>query len=119
VAYPVIGASAALAVAAGFLVVRLSSAGPGWDALRAEVIGNAAMYLYLAIVVMAVFVGLGAALGYQTDRLLTQSTTDPLTGLHNRRALQERIDEELRRSACYGKSVSLMLIDRGCFTASR
>jgi GGDEF domain-containing protein len=111
VAYPVIGASATLAVAAGLLLVRLSPAGLGWDAVRAEVLGNVAMYLYVAIVIMAVFVGLGAALGYQTDRLVTQTTTDPLTGLHNRRALQERIDEELRRSARYGKSLSLLLID--------
>jgi len=111
VAYPVVGASATLAVAAGLLLVRLSPAGLGWDAVRAEVLGNVAMYLYVAIVIMAVFVGLGAALGYQTDRLVTQTTTDPLTGLHNRRALQERIDEELRRSARYGKSLSLLLID--------
>jgi predicted signal transduction protein with EAL and GGDEF domain len=111
VAYPILGASAALAVAAGLLLIRLSPAGFSVDAIRAEVLRDPATYLYLGIVVMAVFVGLGAALGSQTDRLLTETTIDPLTGLHNRRALRQRIDEELSRSARYGQSLSLLLID--------
>ncbi len=111
VAYPILGASAALAVVAGLLLIRLSPAGVSVDAIRAEVLRDPATYLYLGIVVMALFVGLGAALGSQTDRLLTETTIDPLTGLHNRRALRQRIDEELSRSARYGQSLSLLLID--------
>jgi diguanylate cyclase (GGDEF)-like protein len=39
------------------------------------------------------------------------SMTDPLTGLHNRRALMEKLDEEFSRMARYGAVLSLALID--------
>jgi diguanylate cyclase (GGDEF)-like protein len=111
VAYPVLGASAALALSAGLVLVRLSPANLGWDSILAEILGNAPTYLYLGIVVMAAFIGLGAVWGYETDQLLAKATTDPLTGLHNRRALQQRIDEELARAARYGQRLSLLMID--------
>jgi len=110
-AYPVFGAFAALALSAGLVLVRVSPANLGWHSVFAEVTGDAATYLYLAVVVMATFIGLGAAWGYETDHLLAQSTTDPLTGLHNRRALQQRIDEELSRAVRYGQRLSLVMID--------
>ena len=39
------------------------------------------------------------------------SITDPLTGLLNRRYLEERLTEELKRSQRYGYSMSFMMID--------
>jgi diguanylate cyclase (GGDEF)-like protein len=111
IAYPAIGASAAFAVAAGLLLIRLSPAEIGWATVRGEVLADIATYLYLVIVAMTVFVGLGAALGYQTDRLLTLAVTDPLTGLHNRRALQFRMDEEISRAARCAQQLSILLID--------
>ena len=45
------------------------------------------------------------------ERLLTEARTDPLTGLLNRRALDERLEAELARQARAGGSVSLLLLD--------
>ena len=45
------------------------------------------------------------------DRLETVSTTDELTGLHNRKYLQERLDEEISRSKRYGTKLSCILFD--------
>lgn len=39
------------------------------------------------------------------------SVTDPLTGLLNRRYLQERLDEEIKRSNRHGYPMSFMMID--------
>jgi diguanylate cyclase (GGDEF)-like protein len=45
------------------------------------------------------------------ERLLTEARTDPLTGLLNRRALDERLESELARQERAGGPVSLVLID--------
>ena len=45
------------------------------------------------------------------ERLLTEARTDPLTGLLNRRALDERLEAELARQERAGGPVSLLLID--------
>ena len=45
------------------------------------------------------------------DKLETVSTTDDLTGLHNRKYLQERLDEEISRSKRYGTKLSCILFD--------
>jgi diguanylate cyclase (GGDEF)-like protein len=111
IAYPVIGMSAAFALAVGLLIVRLTPGGIGWAAMREEVAADLATYLYLTIAAMTVLVGLGALLGLQTDRLLTLSATDALTGLDNRRALEGRLDDEISRSARCGQPLSVLLVD--------
>ena len=45
------------------------------------------------------------------DKLEKVSTTDDLTGLHNRKYLQERIEEEISRSNRYGTKLSCILFD--------
>jgi diguanylate cyclase (GGDEF)-like protein len=45
------------------------------------------------------------------------SITDPLTGLPNRRYLEERLTEELNRSKRYGYSMSFLMIDIDDFKA--
>lgn len=47
----------------------------------------------------------------EQQRLLTEARTDPLTGLLNRRALDERLEAELARQARAGGKVSLLLLD--------
>lgn len=47
----------------------------------------------------------------EQERLLTEARTDPLTGLLNRRALDERLEAELARQARAGGAVSLLLLD--------
>jgi diguanylate cyclase (GGDEF)-like protein len=49
------------------------------------------------------------------DRLETVSTTDELTGLHNRKYLQERLEEEISRSKRYGTKLSCILFDLDFF----
>ena len=45
------------------------------------------------------------------EKLETVSTTDDLTGLHNRKYLQERLEEEISRSRRYGNKLSCILFD--------
>ena len=45
------------------------------------------------------------------DKLERVSTTDDLTGLHNRKYLQERLEEEISRSKRYGTKLSCILFD--------
>jgi len=45
------------------------------------------------------------------NKLEKVSTTDDLTGLHNRKYLQERLEEEISRSKRYGNKLSCILFD--------
>ena len=45
------------------------------------------------------------------------STTDELTGLHNRKYMQERLDQEISRSKRYGLKLSCLLFDLDFFKA--
>ncbi len=45
------------------------------------------------------------------ESIATVSTTDELTGLHNRKYLHERLDAEISRAKRYGNKVSCLLID--------
>ena len=49
------------------------------------------------------------------DRLEKVSTTDELTGIHNRKYLQERLEEEISRSRRYGTKLSCILFDLDYF----
>jgi diguanylate cyclase (GGDEF)-like protein len=44
-------------------------------------------------------------------RLLSLATSDPLTGLLNHRAFQERVESEVSRARRYGRPLSVMLMD--------
>ncbi len=50
-------------------------------------------------------------------RLAEQSVTDPLTGLHNRRALMEKLDRECERARRYSLPLALALLDVDAFKA--
>lgn len=45
------------------------------------------------------------------EKLLQVSTTDELTGLHNRKYLQERLEQEISRAKRYGTKLSCLLFD--------
>ena len=49
------------------------------------------------------------------DKLKTLATTDELTGLHNRRYLLERMDQEISRAKRYGTPLSLLMFDLDFF----
>ena len=108
-AYPAVGLAVTVGFTFGLLLVRTN--GLAWAIVFDELAGELRTYTYVALAAAAMFVGLGAALGYQTDRLLALSTTDPLTGLCNHRALERRLDEEIPRSARCGQPLSVLLVD--------
>ena len=49
------------------------------------------------------------------EKLLQVSTTDELTGLHNRKYLQERLEQEISRAKRYGTKLSCLLFDLDFF----
>ena len=49
------------------------------------------------------------------DKLNTLSTTDELTGLHNRKYLLERMEQEISRAKRYGTPLSVLLFDLDFF----
>lgn len=56
-------------------------------------------------------IGLSIANIRLRDALRSQSTRDPLTGLYNRRYLEETLNRELRRAARAKQNLGVMLID--------
>ena len=49
------------------------------------------------------------------DKIKVVSTTDELTGLHNRKYLQERLEQEISRARRYGNKLSCLLFDLDFF----
>lgn len=56
-------------------------------------------------------VGLSVANIRVRDALKSQSTKDPLTGLYNRRYLQEMLDREIRRAIRSEQHLGVMMLD--------
>lgn len=52
-----------------------------------------------------------AALSHAHDLLLVQATTDPLTGLANRRLFEELLAARLEESSRYGRPLAVLLLD--------
>jgi two-component system, cell cycle response regulator len=96
-------------IAFGLALLRARFAPP--RSLAAEFLTNRLTYLYVFAATAIVFSILGYIFGRQADELRRLSTTDPLTGLGNRRGLYARLRDEWRRSRRYGSPLSLLLID--------
>lgn len=45
------------------------------------------------------------------EELVRQATTDSVTGVHNRRFLDEHLENEFRRAQRYGRALSLIMLD--------
>jgi diguanylate cyclase (GGDEF)-like protein len=65
----------------------------------------------------ASLVGLAISNADAWDRLERQASTDPLTGVANRRTFRERLSDEVARAERYGRHLSLALIDLDHFKA--
>jgi diguanylate cyclase (GGDEF)-like protein/putative nucleotidyltransferase with HDIG domain len=65
----------------------------------------------------AELVGMAIANTEEVARLNADATTDPLTGLDNHRAFQERLRAELARAQRHGRPVALALVDVDHFKA--
>jgi diguanylate cyclase (GGDEF)-like protein len=70
-----------------------------------------ALYAYVATGSVIAFGLFGYLLGTDADRLDALAQTDPLTGLLNRRAFEERLRAEMERARRYGTSLALLVID--------
>ena len=105
----------------GLLVTRayeddlLSLQGVGWQGacnwLLDELVADSNAYVYLTFFSTTLLMGLGVLLGQQEDRLRLLATTDPLTGLMNRRTFSQRLHQELARAKRYKAALSLLIID--------
>jgi len=112
VTHAVLGAALALGAPVGLLVLRALLAGrmsASW--LRSEIAADAWTYGYVTASTLVAFALFGLVLGRQAGRLYDLSSSDPLTRLYNRRALQGRLDEEFAHSVRYGSPLSVLLLD--------
>ena len=110
--YAAVGAALSLGAPLGLLALRAARAHEvslTW--LRHELAADLTTYSYVCISTLVAFTLFGLVVGRQADRLVELSTTDALTGLHNRRSLSERLRHEVARSARYDEPLSLLLID--------
>jgi diguanylate cyclase (GGDEF)-like protein len=112
-AYPAAGLLLSLAMVAGLLTVE---AWTTHNALTASWILSALQarplaYAYLLVATLAMMTSLGWVVGRKEDLLGRLSTTDPLTGLANRRRLRSAFADELNRAARYGTPLALLLVD--------
>ena len=79
--------------------------------IRKELASNRLIYLYVTGTTTCAFTLFGYVLGRQSDQLEQLSTTDPLTGLHNRRALSLQLEHEHSRSRRSRTPLSLLFVD--------
>ena len=98
----------AVAAVMGLLLLRAPF---GSGSLTADFFSNRYEFTYLFVAIAVTFLGLGYVLGRQADTLRRLSSTDPLTGLCNRRALDHRLRHEWDRAARYRSPLALLLID--------
>jgi diguanylate cyclase (GGDEF)-like protein len=99
---------AAAAAVTGLLLLRAPFS-PG--SLAADFLSNRYIFTYLFVTIAVTFLAVGYVLGRQADTLRRLSTTDALTGLRNRRALDHHLRQEWERAARYGSPLALLLID--------
>jgi diguanylate cyclase (GGDEF)-like protein len=109
VSYSLLGAVISLGAPAGLLVVRVASGSAA--SITDELIVNRLTYAYVLTASALAFSIFGYFIGRQTDVLRTLATTDPLTGLMNRRAMGDRLQHEHERAKRYGMPLSVLLID--------
>jgi len=112
-AYPVAGLLLSIGMVAGLLVLEASTARriPTVSWIFAELRDRPLPYAYLLVATLVMMTILGWIVGRKEDLLGRLSTTDPLTGLANRRRLRSAFADELNRAARYDTSLSLLLVD--------
>jgi len=98
-----------VAVPAGLLLLRLASGAA--TSIYGDLTVNGLTYAYVAVASAAFVTAFGYAIGCRADVLHKLATTDPLTGLLNRRAIEKRIQVESERAQRYGLPLSLLMID--------
>ncbi len=72
---------------------------------------GAAVLLVLLLLATGVAYGLARALTGAHERLAGEAVTDPLTGLYNRRRLEESLSREVDRSTRFGHELAFLIVD--------
>lgn len=98
-------AHGALSIAAYALVLSMLDGSDGLDALRVAMIAGT------VLIVALVMGGIAAQLREVLRKLESAASTDPLTGLLNRRALEEAFDVELSRAGRGRFGVGVVMLD--------
>jgi diguanylate cyclase (GGDEF)-like protein len=112
ITYPVLGTVLAAGAPLGLALLRAALTGDlSGAAIAQEVRQDLPTFLYVTISTALVFSAFGGILGWHADMLVHLSRTDPLTGLRNQRAFEERLAEEIARAERYGAPLSLLLAD--------
>jgi diguanylate cyclase (GGDEF)-like protein len=110
--YLVMGAVLAAGAPLGLALLRSAAVREFSVAVVArEVKRDLPTFLYVTLSTLAVFSAFGYVLGRQADALVDLSRTDPLTGLRNQRAFEERLVEEVARAQRYHTPLSLIIAD--------
>jgi diguanylate cyclase (GGDEF)-like protein len=103
------GAIMAIAVPAGLLLLRLASGSA--ISIYGDLMLNSLTYAYVSTASVVALGAFGYSIGCRADVLQALATTDPLTGLLNRRAIEKQIQLESERARRYGLPLSLLMID--------
>jgi diguanylate cyclase (GGDEF)-like protein len=112
VLYSAAGALLALGAPLGLLLLQAVRAGRlSKDWLARELAEQTPLHVYVALGTLLAFTLFGYVLGREGDALRALARTEPLTGLLNRRAFAERLEDEVARAARYGTPLSLLLLD--------
>lgn len=113
VPYSVGFAITSVLVPAGLLLVRLI--GGSFVSLQDELINNGWTYAYVSLASAIAVTTFGYVMGHRVDILRKLATTDPLTNLLNRRAIEGHLEAEWERARRYGLPLSLLMIDLDSF----
>jgi diguanylate cyclase (GGDEF)-like protein len=76
-----------------------------------------ALLLVLLLVATGVAYTMARTLTQLHDRVASEAITDPLTGLYNRRRLQESLSREVDRATRFGHELALLIVDVDEFKA--
>jgi len=107
--YAMAGTLASFGVAGGLLIVRIASGSVA--SVAEELIRNRLIYGYVFVASATAVLLFGRWTARQADLLRTLATTDSLTGLLNRRAIEERLQREYEAAKRYGLPLSVLIID--------
>jgi diguanylate cyclase (GGDEF)-like protein len=99
------------------VAVPIRVRGEVWGALVASAVGTKPLASDIEdqLTVFADLVGLAIGNAAAGARLLSQASTDPVTGILNHRAFQDRYEAEFARAARYTRPLSLVLLDLDYF----
>jgi diguanylate cyclase (GGDEF)-like protein len=95
----------------------ITVAGKPWGALGATYRDLIPAGVEMRLERFASLVGLAISNADAWDRLERHASTDPLTGIANRRTFHERLTDEVARAERYGRHLSLALMDLDHFKA--